>query len=361
MSSPIDRRWEKSPTFAPVLYVSVVMQSEHDVIAVALWCCTVQIVLAVPGFAQSHNGSPAMVALEHTATGALRQYVPEPKAASATEEIPSNFLVPDTYRTLIDSMLQRSPTFRRQCRRIADASHLEVTLRLGANRLARLRAQTRIFREGVRLNASMELFTMEQLPELIAHELEHVIEQLDGVDLASMEGRSGSHVQVSGEDVVRNDPRRACGASGGRGNGTRRLRRFTSMRTTAAAVAIAALLCLPTSPPSIHTLAQRDLSSRLLDRPTAAVSADGRFVAFASYAQLAPADRDSQRDIYVLDRANGQVTLEREGTGDDNEQTDRGHPGISADGRFLVYERLKVTGRAAADRHRASRSSRWQR
>ncbi len=141
-----------------------------------------------------------MVALEHTATGALRQYVPEPKAAAATEEIPSNFLVPDTYRTLIDSMLQRSPTFRRQCRRIADASHLQVTLRLGANRLARLRAQTRVFREGVRLNASIELFTMEQLPELIAHELEHVIEQLDGVDLASMEGRSDSHVHVTGED-----------------------------------------------------------------------------------------------------------------------------------------------------------------
>ncbi len=39
---------------------------------------------------------------------------------------------------------------------------------------------------------------------------------------------------------------------------------------------------------------------------------------------------------------NGQVTLEREGTGDDNGQTDRGHPGISADGRFLVYERLRV-------------------
>jgi Tol biopolymer transport system component len=112
------------------------------------------------------------------------------------------------------------------------------------------------------------------------------------------------------------------------------------MRVTAAAVAVIGVLSVPTGPQSIHTLAQRDPSSRFLDRSSAAVSADGRFVAFTSYARLAPADTDSQRDIYVLDRADGEVTLEQNASDASTTHVDSGHPGISGDGRFLVYARL---------------------
>jgi Tol biopolymer transport system component len=64
------------------------------------------------------------------------------------------------------------------------------------------------------------------------------------------------------------------------------------------------------------------------------VSASGRYIAFASWARLVPADTDDQPDIYVLDRDTGRVTLESDGF--DNVQA--GHPRISGDGRRLVFE-----------------------
>jgi Tol biopolymer transport system component len=60
-------------------------------------------------------------------------------------------------------------------------------------------------------------------------------------------------------------------------------------------------------------------------------------VAFTTFSQLAPADRDDCRDVYVLDRQDNRVTLETvrlEGFGSSDSST----PGISGDGRFLIYE-----------------------
>ena len=88
---------------------------------------------------------------------------------------------------------------------------------------------------------------------------------------------------------------------------------------------------------SMLTVEQRDHRRRPVDPPSAAVSAEGRYVAFTTYSQLAPADRDARRDVYVLDRLNHSVTLESlplEG----QLMSDSSHPAISGDGRFLVHE-----------------------
>jgi hypothetical protein len=100
------------------------------------------------------------------------------------------------YRSLVDSMFQQSPTFRRQCRRIANTSDLVVTLRAVPGQPAgRVRARTRIAWEDDQLHAAIEVLTLDGHAELIAHELEHVIEQLDGINLRSRVVRSG--VQMS--------------------------------------------------------------------------------------------------------------------------------------------------------------------
>ena len=55
------------------------------------------------------------------------------------------------------------------------------------------------------------------------------------------------------------------------------------------------------------------LRQRAVEHPGSAtvdVSADGRFVAFESAAELVPADQNRSVDIYVLDRSTGSVTLE---------------------------------------------------
>src|SRR5262245_14744353 len=76
----------------------------------------------------------------------------------------------------------------------------------------------------------------------------------------------------------------------------------------------------------------------------AAVSADGRFVAFASLASnLVPGDTNDASDVFVHDRLTGRT--ERVSVDDRGRQGDGasgligtgGHPAISADGRFVAF------------------------
>ena len=100
------------------------------------------------------------------------------------------------------------------------------------------------------------------------------------------------------------------------------------------------------------TVEQRDARRSMSDHPTSAVSADGRFIAFTTFSQLAPADVDSSSDVYVLDRVRQHVTLEstsppargRFGEAGPGHALaiDSQRPGISGDGRFVVYERNDV-------------------
>ena len=72
------------------------------------------------------------------------------------------------------------------------------------------------------------------------------------------------------------------------------------MKAAAIALAISTML----------TIEQRDAYRTHLDHASSAVSADGRFVAFATYSQIIPADTNASSDVYVLDRAGHHVSLE---------------------------------------------------
>ncbi|MGH9313763.1 MAG: hypothetical protein ACRD1S_11280, partial [Vicinamibacterales bacterium] len=84
----------------------------------------------------------------------------------------------------------------RQCARIAGATRLTVVVSssplLG---LSGSRAETRVspMRDG-RVQAAVEIRGFREQVELIAHEIEHVIEQLDGVDLSSKAAAPGTGV-----------------------------------------------------------------------------------------------------------------------------------------------------------------------
>jgi Tol biopolymer transport system component len=99
------------------------------------------------------------------------------------------------------------------------------------------------------------------------------------------------------------------------------------MRTLALALAVSGML----------TVEQRDAGRGNLDEPSVAVSADGRHVAFITYSQLVDADSDQRADVYVLDRLRQHVELVSAPL-DGVDAPVSGHPGISGDGRFLVYE-----------------------
>ncbi|HEY7499886.1 MAG TPA: hypothetical protein VH740_15310 [Vicinamibacterales bacterium] len=81
------------------------------------------------------------------------------------------------------------------------------------------------------------------------------------------------------------------------------------------------------------TIAQGDAARSPRAPRTADVSANGRYVAFESWASLVPADDNQRLDVYVLDRITGRVTLESDAL-----RGDCSHPRISADGRYVVFE-----------------------
>ena len=110
----------------------------------------------------------------------------EPQAAPHAVETPPNLTVPSGFQSAIVTMLERSPMFRRQCLRLAAAPHVAVVVRMLHPNSGSARARTQIRRaDRGQLIASVEINPYEPFTELLAHELEHVIEQLDGIDLAA--------------------------------------------------------------------------------------------------------------------------------------------------------------------------------
>ena len=89
------------------------------------------------------------------------------------------------------------------------------------------------------------------------------------------------------------------------------------------------------------TVRQADSFASPGDLVAASVSADGRYVAFASFARLVPADTNERRDIYVLDRVSETVTLESLSPDGRAREHDSVWPRISGDGRFVVYETMQ--------------------
>jgi Tol biopolymer transport system component len=227
--------------------------------------------------------------------------------------LPSNLTASAIFQPALERMWQLSPTFRRQCRRLSAARQLHVNLLL--EELARhpssyhARASMR-HRNGVLVSSDIHLARLDDPVELIAHEIEHVIEQLDQVDLQA-HARSGT---VWKRDDGAFETRRAIAIG----------RRVAHEMSDAAQA---------DTPQGARAIALQDRFPVLAGPPSARVNASGRYVVFASYAALVPADGNTRRDVYVMDVATRRVTLETSGA--DGESL---HPDISRDGRFVVFE-----------------------
>ena len=137
--------------------------------------CVAGTVQVVSGFSQS-NG----------ATRVVREYQADTADPGGPTEIPPNIVVPSMHRPNVLAMLRRSSTFRRQCLRIANAPDLLITIERINGSLPWMRARTQITRaRGGTLVATVQVVASDDFAELVAHEFEHVIEQLDGIDLPS--------------------------------------------------------------------------------------------------------------------------------------------------------------------------------
>jgi hypothetical protein len=96
-------------------------------------------------------------------------------------------------RPTVRDMLARSATFRRQWNIVTEGQRVHVAVFLTDGTLGpACRARTTIKKYSSGLLLAVVLIPPKgDYPELLAHELEHVIEQIEGIDLAAL-ARSGS-------------------------------------------------------------------------------------------------------------------------------------------------------------------------
>jgi hypothetical protein len=179
---------KKPPTSRRDHASNCIMHGEHTRALAVASAAIVLSVAGIPGLAQSNAvrwrtaSSELTVSLAANAVGVYD----EPQDAPHVVETPPNLTVPSGYHQAIGTMLERSPMFRRQCLRLAAASHLAVVVKMLHPNSGGARARTQIRRaDGGLLIASVEINPYLDFTELLAHELEHVIEQLDGIDLAA--------------------------------------------------------------------------------------------------------------------------------------------------------------------------------
>jgi len=115
-------------------------------------------------------------------------------SSAGEESFPANIHVPSAFDDWAHQIWLRSPTFRRQCARISSAGNVRVQVTVHGTKLADALARTQFQRDAGEMVARVELvFPSARLVELLAHELEHVIEQIDGIDLPRLarQGASG--------------------------------------------------------------------------------------------------------------------------------------------------------------------------
>jgi hypothetical protein len=138
-----------------------------------LWSCAGAAFITCSTFVAAGNGPPA------------------PPLASPTVLVrPSNLAAASVFQSSLDRMWRSSPTFNGQCRRLVAAPRLTVVLRLEERqRRPSFYARTVFERQdGALVAAHVFLSPTPNVVELIAHEVEHVLEQLDGVDLEAQAG-----------------------------------------------------------------------------------------------------------------------------------------------------------------------------
>ena len=111
--------------------------------------------------------------------------------------LPTNIQVEAGLRPVLVQMLARSPTLRGQCLRIAasPATHVSVTISIEPMEGgARARSFARRYESGLLIVEVRIPPASRDLAELLAHELEHVIELIERVDFCSLAASRGAGV-----------------------------------------------------------------------------------------------------------------------------------------------------------------------
>ena len=133
----------------------------------------------------------------------------EPQQCRRT--LPANMVVAHDLARVLQRIYERSATFRAQCERIAAADRLRVTIRIDTAIPSRCRAYTIVQRRGYDIVADVRLPPSNGLIELIGHEFEHLVEQIEGLDLKRLARVKGSGVRMQEGQFFETDRAQAAG------------------------------------------------------------------------------------------------------------------------------------------------------
>lgn len=123
--------------------------------------------------------------------------------ASGSQEaaaLPSNVVMPKGLKPVLRRMIERSRTFRLQCQRIGGATQLRIAIEL-VPRLAE--CQCRALSNIKRYDTGFVLIKIQiivpniHLVEVIGHEFEHALEQIEGLDLRVLASKQSEYVYKS--------------------------------------------------------------------------------------------------------------------------------------------------------------------
>jgi len=110
-------------------------------------------------------------------------------------------------RSEVDDLLRRSPTFRAQYQRIAEAGSVVIGVHSDIRLCQtdyRARTTFRRYQSGL-IVADVSIGPGSNRGEWMAHEFEHILEQLDGHDLPQLARDHAKDVWYSGSDVIETD------------------------------------------------------------------------------------------------------------------------------------------------------------
>ncbi len=127
------------------------------------------------------------LSLHASSSTAIELLLPAEDGARPPVTVPAARLaVDDGLQGLIDDLLSRSPAFRRQWQRLLKVPRLSVRLELvHTNHVLDAHAATTVSANpDGSLEAVVAIPGGRRLAELVAHEVEHVLERLDGVRVA---------------------------------------------------------------------------------------------------------------------------------------------------------------------------------
>jgi hypothetical protein len=134
--------------------------------------------------------------------------------AACPRLLPANIALPLDLERVLTKIYRGSATFRGQCDRIAAAGTLSVKVQLDTNIPQSCMAFTRFQKKGHAVYADVHLPPSNRLiAQLVGHEFEHIVEQLDGLDLPILSRVRKSGVYQTSPEVYESTRAQRVGRS----------------------------------------------------------------------------------------------------------------------------------------------------